>query len=66
LAQRGITARQLMRRLAGDYGVAAVSGDAFGLAGHALRLSTGMVDGPALDVALRRLFAGIAALLATG
>lgn len=64
LQGRGVDARTLMRRLVSDHGVAAVSGDAFGLGGHALRLSTGMVDGPTLAIALQRLFAGVGALLA--
>jgi len=64
LARSGLDARQLMRRLAAQHRVAAVSGDAFGLDGHVLRLSTGMVDGAELARALERLFDGIAALLA--
>jgi len=63
LQQAGIDARGLMRRLASQHGVAAVSGDAFGLGGHSLRLSTGMCDGPMLAMALERLFAGLRALL---
>jgi hypothetical protein len=55
-----------MGRLATDHGVAAVSGDAFGLPGHSLRLSTGMCDGAMLAMALDRLFAGLRALLAEG
>ena len=64
LALGGLDARSLMRQLASEHGVAAVSGEAFGLGGHVLRLSTGMVNGAELAEALRRLFAGIAALLA--
>jgi len=63
LSAAGVDGRTLMRRLASGHGVACVSGDAFGLDGHALRLSTGMVDGPTLSVALQRLFGGIGALL---
>ena len=63
LSAGGVDGRTLMRRLASEHGVAGVSGDAFGLDGHALRLSTGMVDGPTLAVALQRLFGGIGALL---
>jgi aspartate/methionine/tyrosine aminotransferase len=66
LQRAGIDARALMGRLALDHGVAAVSGDAFGLAGHSLRLSTGMCDGPMLAMALERLFAGLRALLGEG
>ena len=63
LSAAGVDVRTLMVRLAAQHGVACVSGDAFGLGGHALRLSSGMVDGPTLAVALERLFAGIAALV---
>jgi aspartate/methionine/tyrosine aminotransferase len=63
LQQRGINARALMRILASEHGVACVSGDAFGLAGHSLRLSTGMVDAVLLAQALERLFGGIEELL---
>ena len=64
LARGGFDARGLMCRLASEHRVAAVSGDAFGLDGHVLRLSTGMVDAAALARALQQLFGGIAALLA--
>ena len=63
LSAAGVDVRTLMVRLAAQHGVACVSGDAFGLGGHALRLSSGMVDGPTLAVALERLFAGIGELL---
>ncbi|NDC34019.1 MAG: aminotransferase class I/II-fold pyridoxal phosphate-dependent enzyme [Synechococcaceae bacterium WB9_2_112] len=63
LSAAGVDGRTLMVRLASGHGVACLSGDAFGLVGHALRLSTGMVDGPTLAVALERLFGGIGALL---
>ncbi|MFZ9620453.1 MAG: aminotransferase class I/II-fold pyridoxal phosphate-dependent enzyme [Prochlorococcaceae cyanobacterium] len=64
LTRRGVTARELMRRLALEHRVAVVSGDAFGIGGHALRLSTGMLDGPALSEALQRLLSGLEAILA--
>jgi aspartate/methionine/tyrosine aminotransferase len=64
LARGGLDARGLMRQLVAQQQVAAVSGDAFGLDGHVLRISTGMVDAAALARALERLFGGITALLA--
>ena len=63
LSAAGVDVRTLMVRLAAQHGVACVSGDGFGLGGHALRLSTGMVDSPTLAVALERLFAGLRELL---
>jgi aspartate/methionine/tyrosine aminotransferase len=64
LARGGLDARGLMRQLVAQQQVATVSGDAFGLDGHVLRISTGMVDAAALARALERLFGGITALLA--
>jgi len=64
LSAAGVNGRTLMVRLASEHGVACVCGEAFGLGGHALRISCGMVNGPTLAVALERLFAGVAALLA--
>ena len=64
LQRAGIDGRALMRRLAIEHRVAAVSGDGFGLSGHGLRLSTGMLDSPSLALALERLFGGLRALLA--
>ena len=65
LQRNGIDARTLMRRLATEHGVACVSGDAFGLTGHSLRLSVGMVDVSTLAMGLERLFTGIRVLLAS-
>ena len=64
LTRSGLDARGLMRQLAAQHRVATVSGDAFGLDGHVLRLSTGMVDGAELAEALQRLLGGIDAALA--
>ncbi len=63
LSAAGVDVRTLMVRLAAQHGVACVSGDGFGLGGHALRLSTGMLNGSTLSVALERLFAGLRELL---
>ena len=64
LRRAGIDSRALMCRLARQHGVAAVSGDGFGLGGICLRLSTGMLDGPTLALALDRLFGGLRGVLA--
>ena len=63
LQRRGFDARALMLALAAQHRVAAVSGDAFGLQGHVLRLSTGMLKETDLAEALERLFSGLTALL---
>ena len=59
-----------MRRLVREYGLAALSGESFGLdparaGGPVLRLSYGLLDGPQLAEALDRLFNGLRCLLAT-
>ncbi|MFM9110959.1 MAG: aminotransferase class I/II-fold pyridoxal phosphate-dependent enzyme [Prochlorococcaceae cyanobacterium] len=59
----------LMERLVRDHGVAAISGESFGVAlppGHgSLRLSYGMLPPPLLAEALERLFQALAELVAT-
>ena len=61
-----LTGDLLMRRLVQDHRVAAVAGESFGFPAvePVLRLSYGLLGGAELDQALRRLFAGISALLA--
>lgn len=60
---------ELMERLVRDHGVAAISGESFGVAsppGHgSLRLSYGMLPPPLQAEALERLFQALAELVAT-
>jgi len=64
-AARALTGDVLMRRLVLEHRVAAVAGESFGYlaAEPVLRLSYGLLGPDELEEALRRLFAGIRALL---
>ena len=65
-----LTGDTLMRRLVREYGLAALSGESFGLdparaGGPVLRLSYGLLDGLQLAEALDRLFNGLRGLVAS-